>query len=108
MHRGATAVVLGALALFSCGDSPDHADCLNACAAQNQCPGAMQENCTGLCNARPKDCTNEYTTYWTCAGTHLTEACGTAGGTCADAFGKYSVCITAYCLAYPLDSSCYY
>jgi hypothetical protein len=100
-------LVVTLLFLAAC-DTPDHAACLSACDAQNKCAGAKQTRCANLCNARPKDCTNEYTTYWTCAGTHLDEVCNALSGTCGDAFGKYSTCITAYCTVNPLDTNCYY
>lgn len=97
-----------ALALLAACDTADHAACLNACDAQNKCAGAKQQACASLCNARPKDCTNEYTTYWTCAGAHLDEVCSPLSGTCGDAFGKFSTCVTAYCTVHPLDTDCYY
>jgi hypothetical protein len=96
-----------ALVLAAC-DAPDHADCLSACDAQNMCVGATQQRCSGLCNAKPRDCTAEYTDYWTCAGTHLNDACNAFSNSCADTFAKYSSCVTAFCLANPLDSNCYY
>jgi hypothetical protein len=96
------------LALIACGSAPDHTACANACAAQNKCAGAKQQNCGGLCNAEPPDCTNEYTAWWTCAGAHLDQACSAFNGSCSSEFDKYSTCVTAYCVTRPLDSNCYY
>jgi hypothetical protein len=103
----ARAMLLASVLLAAC-DSPDHAACLSACDAQNKCSGAKQTNCGGLCNAKPPDCSSEYTAYWTCAGSHLSEVCSPLTGTCADQFGKWSSCVTAFCLVNPLDSNCYY
>jgi hypothetical protein len=97
-----------ALVLSACGESPEHRACSDACAAENQCPGAKQQRCGGLCDARPKDCDAEYVAWWTCAGAHLEQACSAFMSSCGNEFSKYSVCITAYCVTRPLDSNCYY
>jgi hypothetical protein len=110
MRRLAVAIVLAALVLAGCGgppDSPEHAACIEACNAQNKCAGAKQESCDGLCGARPKDCTKEYSDYWLCADAHLAEACNSFAD-CNTQFSKLSACVVAYCLVYALDSACYY
>ncbi len=107
MHR---LVALGvASALLACGSvPPEHTACLNACNAENKCPGAKQERCDSLCNARPPDCTSEYTAWWTCAGNHLDQACGSYLNTCATEFAHWDNCVSAFCLVHALDSNCYY
>lgn len=104
-----TIIGFAILLLAGCGASSDPAisSCLDACGTENKCSGAKQQNCSSLCNARPKDCTKEYADYWSCADAHLADAC-TSYPSCNDVFGKLSTCIVAYCLVFALDSACYY
>ncbi|HZS38367.1 MAG TPA: hypothetical protein VFF06_16135 [Polyangia bacterium] len=104
MHWRALLLVLW---LGACGGSPEQLACLDACNAQNKCAGVKQQNCGGLCHAIPRDCTKEFSNYWLCADAHLAEACSSFSD-CSDPFAKLASCITAYCIVYPLDASCYY
>ncbi len=82
-------------------------DCLEACEAENACPGAEDTNCDGLCGAVPDDCRAEIAGYWDCAAAHLGEACDSYLS-CTSEFSELTVCVGAYCLLHPLDRDCYY
>ena len=95
--------------LAACGAPTDPAisSCRTACTKENGCAGAKQQNCSGLCDARPSKCLQEYADYWTCAEAHPSEACSSYKS-CSTAFATLSTCIVAFCFAYPLDSACFY
>jgi hypothetical protein len=97
------------LVFSACGAAADPAisSCRNACGTENSCPAAKQQNCSGLCDARPSKCLQEYADYWSCAEAHPAEACSSYKS-CTDVFATLSSCILAYCIAYPLDSACFY
>ena len=98
------------LLFLACGApqvDPEISSCRNACATENSCPGAKQQNCNSLCDARPSKCMPEYADYWTCAEAHPTEACSSYQS-CTSAFARYSNCVLAFCFAYPLDAACFY
>lgn len=104
-----TLLALALAALSACGATTDAAiaSCRNACGTENSCAGAKQQNCGGLCDARPSKCVQEYADYWTCAEAHPAEACSSYKS-CTDVFATLSTCILAFCIAYPLDSACFY
>jgi hypothetical protein len=89
------------------GDRDADEDCLDACEAENACPGSDDTNCDGLCGAVPDDCRAEISGYWDCAATHLDEACSSYSS-CASEFSELTVCVGVYCLLHPLDTACYY
>ncbi|HEV8323603.1 MAG TPA: hypothetical protein VG389_18440 [Myxococcota bacterium] len=82
-------------------------DCVNACEAENACPGADQQPCNDLCAAVPDECAEDHAAYWGCAAANLDQACDSYPA-CGEQFSRLAVCIDAWCLTHPLDAACYY
>jgi hypothetical protein len=95
-----------ALAASGCGRPADPI-CMDACTAQNACPGRMQTDCGGVCGAVPQGCEMETPAFWNCADAHKSEACQSFPS-CSAEFAKYALCVELVCALRPFDSSCYY
>jgi hypothetical protein len=91
----------------ACFVDPVNQDCIDACEAENACPGEDPEPCDDLCRAVPEDCVQEHMAYWGCAAANIDQACS-AFTDCGSELADMSTCITAYCLVNPFSSDCYY